>query len=212
VVVLALLVFFDYGVCFVFFLVFFRFLCFLAGKHFREEPEGVASVVRVAGGTIWGVLVLSFFSSRSALFRHSLVDTRPPALLTVVLRFCRCLLRPNNSPLTGAWSARARGLVTPWAARVDHVSASVDVLGGVRWNWCLVAAGDLPAAARVPHAPSRAVHYSDDSSFFKCFPVLDCRLYLIVCSVLDLAWSLMICDRLHSASKGSYVNTEAHLC
>jgi hypothetical protein len=57
-----------------------------------------------------------------------------------------------------------------------------------RWIWCSVATGVLPAAARVPHAPSPAVHYSDDISlFFGCFPVLDCRLYLIVCSVLDLA-------------------------
>jgi hypothetical protein len=34
---------------------------------------------------------------------------------------------------------------------------------------CSVAAEDLPAAARVVHAPSPAVHYSEDSSFFGCF-------------------------------------------
>jgi hypothetical protein len=84
--------------------------------------------------------------------------------------------------LTGAW-----WFITPWAARDDHISASVAVLGGVRWIWCSVAAGDMPAAVRVPHALSSAVHYSDDSSFFGCFFVIDYRLYLIVCFVLDLA-------------------------
>jgi hypothetical protein len=107
----------------------------LAGKLSREEPEGVESFVRVAGGTIWGVSVLSFFSYRSALFRQSLVDTRLPALLAVVLRFCRCLLRPESSPLPSAWSSRARGFVTPWAARDDHVSAIVAVLDGFQWIW-----------------------------------------------------------------------------
>jgi len=70
--------------------------------------------------------------------------------------------------LTDAWSARARGLVTPWAARVDHVSAFVAVHGGVR------------LLQRISWRASPAAHYSDDSSFFGCFPVLDCRLYLIV--------------------------------
>lgn len=51
-----------------------------------------------------------FFCSRSALFCQSMVDTRLPALLAVVLRFCRCLLRPESSPLTGTWSSRASGL------------------------------------------------------------------------------------------------------
>jgi hypothetical protein len=81
---------------------------------------------------------------------------------------------------------------------------------------CSVAAGDMSASARVVHTPSPAVHYSDDSSFFGCFLVIDYRLYLIVCSVLDLAWSLLlaqiVCDRLHSARRGSYVNAEAHFC
>jgi len=50
--------------------------------------------------------------------------------------------------LTGAWSSRARGFVTPWAARDDHVSVFVAVLGGVRGFWCSVAAGDIPVATR----------------------------------------------------------------
>jgi hypothetical protein len=39
-----------------------------------------------------------------------------------------------------------------------------------------VAAGDMPAAAHVEHAPSPAVHYSDDSSFLGVFLFLitDC--------------------------------------
>jgi hypothetical protein len=107
-------------------------------------PEGGEFVVLVAGGTIWGASVLSFFKARSALFRQSLVNTHPPTFLAVVLQFCRCLLRPKISPLTGTWSSRARGFVTPWAARDDHVSVSVAVLGGVRGFWCSVTAGDTP--------------------------------------------------------------------
>ncbi len=39
-----------------------------------------------------------------------------------------------------------------------------------------VAVGDMPAAVRVVHAPSLAVHYSDDSSFLGVFLLLitDC--------------------------------------
>jgi len=41
------------------------------------------------------------------------------------------------------------------------------------------------------------------------------RMYLIVCSGLNLACSLRLstdCDRLHSARRGSYLNAETHFC
>jgi len=141
----------------------------LARKHSREVLEEGEFIVRVVGGTIWGASVLSFFKARYALFRQSLVDTCPPALLAVVLQFYRCLLRPESSPFTGTWSSLARGFVTPWAAHDDQVFVSVAVLGGVWGFWCSIAAGDIPAVARVLHAPSTAVLFSDDSFCFWVF-------------------------------------------
>jgi hypothetical protein len=149
------------------FLSFFRFLCFLAGKLSREEPEGVESVVRVAGWTIWGVSVLSFFSSRSAMFRQSLVDTRLPALLAVVLRFCRCLLRPESSLLPGTWSSRARGFVTPWAACDDHVSTPVAVLDGVRWIWVRLLQGICRRRLRRCIVPTTALFWVSSCSWLQ---------------------------------------------
>jgi len=47
-------------------------------------------------------------------------------------------------------------------------------------------------AARVLHTPSPAVLFFPTTALvFGCFLVLEYRLYLIVCSVLDLAWSLL---------------------
>jgi hypothetical protein len=146
-------------------------------------PEGGEFVVRVVGGTIWGASVLSFFKARSALFRQSLVDTRPPALLAVVLQFFRCLLQPKSSPLTGAWSLRDRGFVTPWAARDDHVSA---VLGGVQLLQGIFWWRHVFYTRRL-----RRCFFPTTALVFGCFLVLEYRLYLIVCSVLDLAWSLL---------------------
>jgi hypothetical protein len=55
---------------------------------------------------------------------------------------------------------------------------------------CSVVAEDLPAAARVVHAPSPAVSLFRRQLFFwVCFPVLDCRLYLIV--LLCVSFSLV---------------------
>jgi hypothetical protein len=56
------------------------------------------------------------------MFRRPLVDTRPLALLIVVLWFSRCLLRLESSAVIGAWSSRVRVLYTLWAARYGHVS------------------------------------------------------------------------------------------
>jgi hypothetical protein len=132
-------------------------------------PEGGEFVVRIASETIWGASILSFFKARFALFRQSLVDMRPPALLVVVLQFCRCLLRLESSLLTSAWSSRARGFVTPWAARDDHAFVSVAVLGGVRGFWCSVAAGDISVAERV---------VSDDAFFRRQLLFLGVFLFL----------------------------------
>jgi hypothetical protein len=126
------------------------------------------------------------------MFRRPMVDTRPLALLVVVLRFCRCLLRPKSSPVNGAWSLHARVFFTIWAARDSHVPSLLPCLVEFGGLWCLAYAGDLPVPARVLHASSSIVLSSDDSFCFGCFLVLEYRLYLTICSVLDLAWSLLL--------------------
>jgi hypothetical protein len=134
----------------------------------------------------------SFFKARSTLFHRPLVDTRPPALLAVVLQFYRCLLRPKCSLVTGAWSSHARVFFTPWAACDGHVSSLLPCLVVFGGLWCSAVAEDLPVPARVLYLPSPGVLSFDDSFCFGRFLVFDYRLYLIVCSVLDLAWSLLL--------------------
>jgi hypothetical protein len=162
---------------------------FFAGKCSREVPE---SVVHVVGETVWGASVLSFFMAKFALFRQSLVDTRPPTLLAIVLRFCRCLLRPESSPLTGAWSSRARGFVTPWAALDDHVFRLCCHAwwrsGDLVFGCCM---GYSSSGACGTRAVSGGAFFPTTAPVFGCFLVLDFRLCLIVYFVLGLAWSLL---------------------
>jgi hypothetical protein len=136
----------------------------------------------------FGVLqFFSFFKTKSTLFRCPLVDTHPLVVLVVVLRFCRCVIRPERSPVTGAWSSRARVFSTSWAARDGYVPPLLPCLVAIGSLWCSAAAGDLLAQARVLHAPPPAVLLPTSASVFWCYLVLDFRLYLTVCSGVDLA-------------------------
>jgi len=149
------------------------------------------------------------------LFRRPFVDTSPPALLVAVLWFSHCLLRPKSSSVIGTWSSRARVFFTSWAACDGHVPYILPYLVALGGFWCSIAVGDLLSTARVLHAPSSVVLLPIAESVLDVFQFVFNRMYLIVCFGLDLAWSLRLstdCDRLHSASRGSYLNAEAHFC
>jgi hypothetical protein len=94
--------------------------------------------------------------------------------------------------VNGAWSSRAKVFFTPWATRDGHVLSLLPCLVEFGGLWCLASAGDLSVSTRVLHTPSPMVLSSDDSICFECFLVLVYILYLTVCSVLDLAWSLLL--------------------
>jgi hypothetical protein len=89
--------------------------------------------------------------------------------------------------VTGAWSSRAKVFSTLGAARDGYVPsllACLVVFGSLR---CSGATRALLASACVLHAPFPAVLLPTSASVFGCFFVLVYRLYLAVCSVLDLA-------------------------
>jgi hypothetical protein len=84
----------------------------LAEKHFREASEGeIPPIVSLAEDFGW-VSVFSLFEARSALFHSPIVDTRPLAVLIIVLWFRSCLLRPGSSAVIDAWYPRARVFYT----------------------------------------------------------------------------------------------------
>jgi hypothetical protein len=62
---------------------------------------------------------------------------------------------------------------TPWAARDGHTLSLLPCLVVPGGFWQSAAAGGLPVAVRVAHAPSPMVFPSDDSFCFRCFLVFD---------------------------------------
>jgi hypothetical protein len=89
--------------------------------------------------------------------------------------------------VTGAWSSHARVFFTLWAARDGYVPSLLACLVAFGSLRCSDAAGALLASACVLHAPSPVMLLPTSASVFGCFLVLVYRLYLAVCSVLDLA-------------------------
>jgi hypothetical protein len=73
------------------------------------------------------------------------------------------------------------------AARDGYVPLLLPCLVAIGSLWWSAAAGDLLAPARVLHAPSPAVLLPTSATVFGCFLVVNYRLYLAVCSGLDLA-------------------------
>jgi hypothetical protein len=117
-----------------------------------------------------GVLqFFSFLKTRSPLFRRPLVNTHLSVVLAVVLQFCRCVIRPERSPVTGAWSSRARVFSTPWAARDGYVPPLLPCLVVIEILWGSAAAGVSLSLARVVHALSPAVLPQTSASSFGCF-------------------------------------------
>jgi hypothetical protein len=77
--------------------------------------------------------------------------------------------------------------------------------------WCSTAARDLLSAARVLHAPSSVVLLPTAESVLDVFQLVFNRMYLIVYSGLDLAWSLCLstdCDQLHQVEV--HISTQRH--
>jgi hypothetical protein len=84
----------------------------MAGKHSKGVPVEESSPLVFWWRDLVVPQFVSFFEARSALIHRLLVDTRPPAMLVVVLWFSRCPLRTESSSGIGAWSSRARVFYT----------------------------------------------------------------------------------------------------
>jgi hypothetical protein len=108
----------------------------------------------------------------------------PPVVLAVVLWFCRCMLRPERSPVTGAWSSRARG----FPLRGPRVLATFQLFCRIWWRSGLMVSGCCKGSSGAGACSTRAVSGgapSDVSFWFWVFsPVLNLSLYLAIAMCL----------------------------
>lgn len=168
---------------------FFSFSLFLAGKHYIKVPEGESLLLVSLAEGLGSALVFLIFEARFALFRHPLVDTRPPALLAAVLWFSRRLLRPKSSSVIGTWFSLVRVFFTHSATHDGHATSLLLCLVAPEGFWRLAAVGDLLMACVCHTCHLQWCFLSTATYILGVFLVFD-RLYLTI--LLYVRFSLII--------------------